>query len=835
MTTIWQDRKTEKEFYDRYPTIYHLRKALMEDDQQHDLREVYLAIHHIVKYRGNFLHNETVDQFYASKINVAGKLRQLNELLKSIFFDDAIQLNVTNAAAIEAVIKDESKYKKDQVKEVGQLLLATDNTSLAKTITKQVANAVLGYKFQVDKLFGLSDVDTKTYGIKFSDLDADDKLQAVCVNVTTDQAELLNILQSWYSAIVLCEIVPEGLSLSDAMIQKYQDHKKDLRLLRQYLHQLTDPAKKQKLSDIYNSYIGNRKIAVKALKERADKWNKKIDLARFDDLKKVILSCLDDSDLAQQIKARLDKGEFLPKQRTKDNGVIHYQLHEIELNRILEKQGKYYPFLVETNPVTQNIKRAPYKISQLMSFRVPYYVGPMVDSKQVGENEAKFAWMTRRQNGRITPWNFDEMVDRTASANTFITRMTTKDTYLLGEDVLPAASLLYQKFEVLNELNIVSVNHQKLPSDLKRTAFESLFKQSKTVSKKKFITFLEQHGYLNPQISGMADEKKFNSSLSTYLDYHAILGDTIDDATKQHDIERIIKWSTIFEDRAIFQQKLAEIAWLTLAQRQSLVRLRYQGWGRLSAKLLQHLPDSNGVNIINRLWNEQDNLQRILADPTIKAGIIKANEGMLDNQSMEDVLDEAYTSPQNKKAIRQVMRVVYDLVKAAKGQAPSQIAIEFARSPEKNPQRTDPRIKRMQDTYKAIKSDVLSAVVKDQLDQQANLSDRLYLYFSQAGRDAYTGKPLDLDRLSTYDIDHIFPQAYVIDDSLDNRVLVSSKLNRIKSDDVPFRLFGNKPAQGFPGTIKEMWAAWQKANLISKRKYNNLVTDTEHLTKWQQT
>ena len=39
----------------------------------------------------------------------------------------------------------------------------------------------------------------------------------------------------------------------------------------------------------------------------------------------------------------------------------------------------------------------------------------------------------------------------------------------------------------------------------------------------------------------------------------------------------------------------------------------------------------------------------------------------------------------------------------------------------------------------------------------------------------YTGKPLEINQLSNYDIDHIIPQAFIKDDSLNNRVLTSSK------------------------------------------------------------
>ena len=42
-------------YYKQYPTIYHLRKELIENAGPHDARLVYLAIHHILKNRGHFL------------------------------------------------------------------------------------------------------------------------------------------------------------------------------------------------------------------------------------------------------------------------------------------------------------------------------------------------------------------------------------------------------------------------------------------------------------------------------------------------------------------------------------------------------------------------------------------------------------------------------------------------------------------------------------------------------------------------------------------------------------------------------------------------------------
>ena len=47
---------TDADFYKAVPTIFHLRSALISGtDKKVDLRHYYLALHHIIKYRGHFL------------------------------------------------------------------------------------------------------------------------------------------------------------------------------------------------------------------------------------------------------------------------------------------------------------------------------------------------------------------------------------------------------------------------------------------------------------------------------------------------------------------------------------------------------------------------------------------------------------------------------------------------------------------------------------------------------------------------------------------------------------------------------------------------------------
>ena len=56
-----KEREAYRNFTKKYPTIYHLRNELMFSNNKMDIRLVYLAIHHIIKYRGNFLYTNDIN------------------------------------------------------------------------------------------------------------------------------------------------------------------------------------------------------------------------------------------------------------------------------------------------------------------------------------------------------------------------------------------------------------------------------------------------------------------------------------------------------------------------------------------------------------------------------------------------------------------------------------------------------------------------------------------------------------------------------------------------------------------------------------------------------
>lgn len=671
-------------------------------------------------------------------------------------------------------------------------------------------------------LTGIEAEDVKTWTLTFNAENFDEEMVKLESSLDDNAHQIIESLQELYSGVLLAGIVPENQSLSQAMITKYDDHQKHLKMLKAVREALA-PEDRQRLKQAYDQYVDGQENTKAYSKEDF-----------YGDITKALKNN-PDHPIVSEIKKLIELDQFMPKQRTKDNGAIPHQLHQQELDRIIENQQQYYPWLAELNPNSKRQTVAKYKLDELVAFRVPYYVGPLITAEQQQQSsDAKFAWMIRKAEGRITPWNFDDKVDRQASANEFIKRMTTTDTYLLAEDVLPKQSLIYQRFEVLNELNGLKIDDQPITTELKQAIFTDLFMQKISVTVKNIQDYLvsEKRYASRPAITGLSDENKFNSRLSTYHDLKAIVGDAVEDVDKQADLEKCIEWSTIFEDGKIYSAKLNEIDWLTDQQRVQLAAKRYRGWGRLSAKLLTQIVNANGQRIMDLLWDTTDNFMRIVHSEDFDKLITEANQMMLAENDVQDVINDLYTSPQNKKALRQILLVVNDIQKTMKGQAPERILIEFAREDEVNPRLSVQRKRQVEQVYQNISNELLNNTeIRNELKDLSNsaLSNtRLFLYFMQGGRDMYTGDSLNIDRLSTYDIDHILPQSFIKDNSLDNRVLVSQKMNRSKADQVPTDFTSVELGK----KMQIQWEQMLRSGLITKKKYDNLTLNPDHISKY---
>lgn len=822
---LFNDR-TDKSFYRKYPTIYHLRQALMTEKRQFDIREIYLAMHHIVKYRGNFLRTGNASTYRTVPLNFTDTFKNITALLMQI--DNELDLTLTDDGVqidkIKAILLRNDLSRSDQQKQIVPLMypvtgVTTDQKRRQKSVVTELAKALVGNKANV-ATFTMTEIDAtdkKDWSFEMGSLQ--DSLPVIESKLDGAAMDLLENVAELHGAINLAQLIPEGLTFSQSMIKKYEQHAEDLKLLKNYIKSQTNRQRGREIRATYDQYIDGEK-------------HKSIDQDEF--YRRLSKFTQQDSPtnlLAVKIDKAIADETYMPKLKTKKNGSIPYQVQQNELDQIINNQKQYYPWLAEKNPIKKRQGKFQYKLDELVGFRIPYYVGPLITADDQKESSgAKFAWMVRKEAGVITPWNFDEKVNREVSATKFIQRMQTTDTYLVGEEVLPQQSLIYQRFTVLNELNKIKIDDRPITLKQKQRLYEQVFKKKKTVRVKDIQHNLVCAGEYPtaPSVTGLADPKQFNSSLSTYIDYQKIIPAAMADIAKQNDIEKIILWSTIFEDKEIFMTKLAEIPWLTVEQRKRLSNIRYRGWGQLSKKLLMSFKDSNGRSIIEALWKTNANFMEMRSQEEIATQVKDANTQDLKAADLQTIINDMYTSPQNKKAIREVMLVLADIKQAMHDQGPSWVFIEAARGGGQKGRRTQSRVNQIQAVYQDAAKEIVDSQVQQELKikikEKAEFNDRLVLYFMQNGRDIYTGKSINIDRLSEYDIDHILPQSLIKDDSLDNRVLTDAVKNREKDDIFAMEKFGDQMAW--------QWREWHKMGLISSRKLRHLTMRSTDIDKY---
>ena len=486
------------------------------------------------------------------------------------------------------------------------------------------------------------------------------------------------------------------------------------------------------------------------------------------------------------------------------------------------------------------------KILQILTFHIPYFVGPI---GKHDNDETTHGWVERTSNLSLYPWTIEKIVDFDKAEEAFIKRMANKCSYLKDEDVLPKHSLLYSKFRVLNELNKLKINGNAISVELKQNIFNTLFKNNKKVSIRLLKDFLVNEGLFSKEnikdVEISSIDKAFANDFSPYYLLKNILGDNFVEQNTNI-VEDIIKYITIINDKTRLQKRLKREFGdkITDEQIKRIKALNFSDWGRLSHKFLQGLRFENQAigqqtTIIDEMWNTNQNLQEILYNKSYTLGekLEKINQQNIKVLTYENV-EELYCSPAVKRGVWQAICVVNEIISLT-GKKPSKIFVEVTHHDEKKGEEGRKLSRKInllkQYQSKEFKNEVekinidLNHLLQElnQKDDQALRSEKLYLYFLQLGKCAYSGDPINLAELnneSLYDVDHIIPQSIIKDDSINNKVLVKRELNNAKSDIYPI-----SSKFDWPKKMNSFWKTLASLNLMSKEKYARL-TRREELT-----
>lgn len=870
MSLLFADHEKEKRFRTEYPTIYHLRQRMIQNpDRKFDLREIYLVLAHMIKYRGNFLTEGEISGSSTSAEKLKSDFDEIDAILRELPLEESspalFQMAQGQAEELCKLFREESGITMLKEKEAEKGIVYK-NASEEYDIRQPLLELINGSSKSLAALFPeyKDDEERKEQKIDFEDAEFDETIDVKLDLLNEVQGRLILKAKEIRDFRILNHILKGKPSLTDAMVDIYDTHRKHLGILKHFYHTYL-PEKYKEFFKTSGPVQDKKKCLVNYVNyvayNRRNNGKKEIALQHLvsqEGLCKEILkefsareSLFNESDRKtwSEIQPILEAGEFLPKQNSKDNSVLPYQLNYNEMKTILDNQKKYYPFLGEEDVDFLHPQEKCYKILSLLSYRIPYYVGPL-------SKEAKETWMVRKQeNVKITPWNFHEVVDENRSSQEFIKRMTNTCTYLYGEPTLPRYSLRYSLFVLYNEMNNWLLNGQKLSREDKECLIEKVYLKTKQPKRNALIKALRQKYNaksedeinLSTRTGKELLEEDMHASLASFIDMMHPKGFGEKFWTNRETFEKaeeVIEALTVFEDRKMKEEQLQNLG-LSSSQVRYFSSLRYKGWGRMSRLLLDGLKspvvDENTGEEKDRTILElmrefplsfQEIYETKEEDFTVKEQVEKRNKETLEEDGETDIIDAQYCSPAMKRALRQTTKIVDELKRILGIEHFDTYFIECTRDDQKRKdsskkKRTKSRKEQLKEIYKAchiVKEEADLYALLEGKDESELRSDKLFLYFLQCGKDVYTGDRIDLNELKDYDIDHIIPRAKVKDDSLDNRVLVRKEINNKKSDQypIPKEILTDKGRE----QIKFLYSKMDKNNkhpLMSKTKYERLM------------
>lgn len=867
---IFKTWKEESEFYNNYKTIWHLRNELVKnnDNAFSDLRLVYLAIHHIIKYRGNFL---TEGDNFNEKPTVE-LIRELNSILSKLDEENSNDFLLDDEESIiedennkyisedkldkllEILKSDEYKSKKEKQNDIDKLFVK-NRSQLIKKYIDMYKVLVTGGSFKISRI----DKELGDLEIDFNN-GFDENLDEIKSKLGNAIDLVFNAkkIHDYNSLSKLFGDKNANKNLSQIMVDVYDNHKKDLRNLKKVIRSVDVKLDKKGKESLYYSIF--RPIKLTKEDNKRDENNKKtkksqtpnyasfvqgddinfkyVTLEKLNDNLKEVLEknkqYIDDEETYIDLHDKAEKGILLQKPANVSTSLIPHQSHLQELKIILKNASDRYPF----------IKEIEDKIIKLFMFKVPYYYGPLSTSKS-----HPYAWVETKEEGtKITPWNMYDVVDEEKTRNKFMKRLINSCSYLDGEPVLPKVSLCYEEYLVLDSLNKMMLNGQFLSPSVKESVLKYILSRSKTTIGN-IKTFLKKENELyqnelkddDISISNIKSDIIFNASS------HALLSKYFDLEKDKEMVESLILLATIYagDSKSLIEAINSNKNYkeLTKEQVNAISKLPTNKWGRLSKTFLcggkdgemYWVDESIGrcCSILEIMQETNKNLQEVLFDKTYRFQdkINKFNADLRGNKTVKDQIEDIYDEMPSVfvRSVTQTIAVLDDVVRAARC-APNKIYIEVTRA--------DQEKKETKSRYDALK-EVIKKELKDEADRRDSLLEKLeyannsrklrsinvYLYFLQLGIDFYTGEPIkDLNDVinGIYDKDHIVPQSLRPDDSIDNLVLVNKDYNeKVKRDIYPIVA----PIRN-EKTLK-LWKSYHKRKLISDKKYNSLIRTTE--------
>lgn len=494
-----------------------------------------------------------------------------------------------------------------------------------------------------------------------------------------------------------------------------------------------------------------------------------------------------------------------------------------EIKKIFETQREYH-----SNLTDDFIK----KYFTIFNRKRKYYEGPGNENSRT--DYGKYTTRLDENGEYITEKNiFEKLIGKCSVYG--------EDESLSEEEKLRAAAASYtaQEFNVLNDLNNLTVNGRKLKENEKRKIVDKI-KSSNSVNIRKIIA--EAIGENIEEFYGARvdkNEKEIFHKFEVYNKMRKALAEIGVEIAKfsREELDEIGKILTINTDKEAMVIAFND-APMDLSQDvvECLINLRKKNsvlfgkWHSFSLKIMNEL--------IPKMYEQPKEQMTLLTEMGVWKGKADQFKGL--KYLPIDAASEEIYNPVVRRAVRISFKILNEIIKKYK--VLDEVVIEMPR--DKNDEERKNRIKEFQrrneKEIEYIENKLSSGygikLTKEDYSSHNKLKLKLKLWNEQDGICLYSGKTINpkdiINNPNLFEIDHIIPRSISFDDSRNNKVLVYCTENQNKGNHTPYYYLthtsSNWSFEQFKATV--MTLSKKKEYGISKKKVQNLLF-SEDITK----
>jgi len=402
-----------------------------------------------------------------------------------------------------------------------------------------------------------------------------------------------------------------------------------------------------------------------------------------------------------------------------------------------------------------------------------------------------------------------------------------------------AASYTAQEYNLLNDLNNLTINGRKLEENEKHEIVERI-KSSNTINMRKIIS--DCMGENIDDFAGARIDKSGKEIFHKFEVYNkmrkALLEIGIDISNySREELDKIGYIMTINTDKEALMEAFQE-SWIGLPEevKQCFIDMRksngalFNKWQSFSLKIMNEL--------IPEMYAQPKEQMTLLTEMGVTKGTQEEFAGL--KYIPVDVVSEDIFNPVVRRSVRISFKILNAVLKKYK--ALDTIVIEMPRDRNSEEQK-----KRINDSQKLNEKEMEYIEKKlavtygiklspSDFSSQKQLSLKLKLWNEQDGICLYSGKTIDpndiINNPQLFEIDHIIPRSISFDDARSNKVLVYRSENQKKGNQTPYYYLTHSHSEWsfeqYKATVMNL--SKKKEYAISRKKIQNLLY-SEDITK----